>query len=142
MEFYNIKKADLVKFAEEKGIEVADGDTVPDIDAKLVEANFSRDDYEAYVNNGESTEEPVETDEVQEQEPVETTEDEEEPVKAEQNKVLVRMDRGNAGYRVGSYHFTKAHPFVIMDREDADKLVNGAQGFHIASADEAERYYR
>lgn len=138
MEFYNIKKADLVDFAKGEGVDVADDDTIADVDAKLVEAGYSREDYEE-TDASEEDEVVNEPDEpvVTVEEPVRaTTEDE-----PKSEKVLVRMTRGNAGYTVGKYHFTKAHPFVVMDREDADRLVNNTEGFHVASAEEAERFY-
>lgn len=55
--------------------------------------------------------------------------------------VLLKMQRGNPRYEVRGYKFTKEHPFLVVERHDADFILNNVFGFRIATAEEAEKYY-
>ena len=100
MEFNGVKKADLIAFAENNNVEVEDGDTVADIEAKLVEKELTKDDYEEFAKGSEESEEPETSDH---------TDDGSEGVtaplnndvkagQAKSNQVLIRMTRNNASY--------------------------------------------
>jgi hypothetical protein len=56
-------------------------------------------------------------------------------------KVLVKMNRANGTYEVRGLRFTKSHPFLPVDAQDADYLVTELEGFAIATPREVEEYY-
>jgi hypothetical protein len=61
--------------------------------------------------------------------------------KAAPQKVLVKMSRPNGTFEIRGYKFTKDHPFLPVDADDADYLVNNQEGFGIATPREVEEYY-
>ena len=56
-------------------------------------------------------------------------------------KVLVKMTRANGTFEIRGYKFTKTHPFLPVDADDADYLVTQQEGFAIATPREVEEYY-
>jgi len=57
------------------------------------------------------------------------------------NDVLVRMDRANAHYEVNGYTFTRDHPFVVMNPDDAQFIFETQEGFRLATPREVQEYY-
>lgn len=55
--------------------------------------------------------------------------------------LLIRMDRANASYNIFDVTFTQDHPYAILNREQADHLLDQEEGFRLASPSEAEKYY-
>lgn len=55
--------------------------------------------------------------------------------------VLLKMERGNYIYQVRGYNFTKAHPFVLVERSDADFILSNIFGFRVATPEEVRKYY-
>lgn len=143
MEFNNIRKADLLLFAQSNNLDVTEESTVKEIDEALTDAAFTREDYDAFVNESHDEEpedetpaEQVISDAPNNEEVVGTA-----SVETESEQVLVKMDRGNMSYLSGSHTFTRNHPFAVMDKKEAEEFVSKRDGFHIASASEAERFY-
>jgi hypothetical protein len=54
--------------------------------------------------------------------------------------VLIKMERGNPRYEIRGYKFTKEHPFLLVQRNDADVILK-TFGFRVATTDEVKRYY-
>lgn len=55
--------------------------------------------------------------------------------------VLLKMDRENGTYSVRGYKFTRDNPFLPVDEENANYILENVNGFHIASPREAEAFY-
>lgn len=55
--------------------------------------------------------------------------------------VLVKMQRMNPTFRFRGYKFTKEHPFVLMNEDDANAIMVFENGFSRATVQEAEAYY-
>jgi len=55
--------------------------------------------------------------------------------------VLIKMERGNPRYEVRGYKFTHEHPFLLVERPDADYILNQLFGFRVATTQEVEKYY-
>lgn len=56
--------------------------------------------------------------------------------------VIVRMDRQNVLFQYGQFKFTKNKPYQLMSSLSARDLVQKFPGFHVASPEEVEDYYR
>lgn len=56
-------------------------------------------------------------------------------------KILLKMTRENFSYEVRGYRFSKDHPFVAVNAEDADWLIENEDGFRPASPKEAREFY-
>jgi hypothetical protein len=54
--------------------------------------------------------------------------------------VLIKMERGNPRYEIRGYKFTKEHPFLLVQRNDADVILK-TFGFRVATTDEVKGYY-
>lgn len=54
---------------------------------------------------------------------------------------LIKMSRSNPTFRFRGYKFTKEHPFVLMNEDDAIDILIMERGFSRASVAEAEEYY-
>lgn len=57
-------------------------------------------------------------------------------------RVVLKMDRMNRSYSINGYKFTSDHPYVVMDREDAEWICDVADGFRIADPSEAAKFYK
>lgn len=58
-----------------------------------------------------------------------------------ENGVLLKMERENPTFEVKGYRFTKKHPFIAVDPDDADYIVHNYEGFRPALPSEVEKYY-
>lgn len=56
--------------------------------------------------------------------------------------VVVKMDRNNSLYQFKTYVFTKKDRMVLMSELDAKELLGSQNGFHIASREEIEQFYK
>jgi hypothetical protein len=65
-----------------------------------------------------------------------------EPGEPEPEKVLLKMERLNPTFEERGYRFTQVHPFVLVDEETADFLMETYEGFRIASPRELREYYK
>jgi hypothetical protein len=128
MSFETLKKEDLLKIAEDYGVETKPTDTKAVIIAALAEDGVSWDD----VAKVDKT--VAEQDAVLKEEAV--------VAKANGPKQLLKMLRANGTYEIRGIKFTREHPFALVPEEDAEFIVeNDAQGFRYATPKEAAEYY-
>lgn len=57
-------------------------------------------------------------------------------------RVVLKMDRPNASYSIMGHRFTRDHPYVVMDEEEAIVICELDDGFHIAHPTEAANFYK
>jgi len=55
---------------------------------------------------------------------------------------VVCMDRNNIEYRFKKFKFTQSNKYILMSKEDADELLRQSTGFHKASPQEVNAYFR
>lgn len=131
LSFDKLEKEDLLKIAEEFGVEVTEGADEPSILASLDEDGVTWDAAKALIPalapKFEKVEEVVAKDEVKK--------------KAKEPKILVKMDRANASYQVRGHTFSQANPFAIMAETDALYVIKNVEGFRRAAPEEAEDFY-
>lgn len=60
---------------------------------------------------------------------------------AEEELVLVVMQRRNYTYEIRGHKFTREHPYRLVNEADADFLIEVDGGFRMASPKEARAYY-
>ena len=132
MSFNNLKLADLKKVAEDFGVETPAKITKNDMILLLEEEGISYQMYEQFAN--------VEKEDVKA--------DVGQPARIDltkENSVLVKMDRGNFSYQVGTPQgvitFTKEHPFVALPESMAQQVFDLHQGFRPATPREVQEYY-
>jgi len=154
MAFEDLKKKELEAIADYYGTD-SDGNK-SDIVERLGDDGVSWEDFEAHRDfifppDPEPVDEPEPEEVAPVEEPtVEVPEVEpevqqvEEPADAELAKdeglVLVKMTRINRVYEIAGKRFTRSHPFILVDRATADKILE-KDGFREASHKEAEEYY-
>lgn len=128
MSFETLKKEDLLKIADEYGVETKPTDTKAVIIAALAEDGVTWDD----VAKVDTTVAALDA-EIKEQKA---------EAKAAGPKELLRMLRGNASYEIRGVRFTKQHPFALVPTEDAEFITeNDPEGFRYATPKEAAEYY-
>lgn len=129
MSFDTLKKEDLLKIAEDYGVDVKASDTKAIIIAAFAEdgvtwADVAKMDETVAQKDAELKDEPVDDFSASE-------------------KQLLRMLRANGTYEVRGYKFTKEHPFVLVAADDAEFITeNDPGGFRYATPKEAQAYYR
>jgi hypothetical protein len=62
-------------------------------------------------------------------------------LKPAQPNVLLRMKRMNPTYETRGYRFTRENPFLPVDVDAANWILENEEGFAIASPREAEEFY-
>lgn len=119
-----MNKAELVSLAIESGLEVEDRDTVKALKIKLRENGVDSDKAA-----GEAEEE-ARTEKVGKQ-------------KAESdNQVVVKITKDVTMYKFGRYKFSKANPYVLMDKVDAEILMGSNPTLFIKpTVDEIKRAF-
>lgn len=132
MTFETLKKEDLLKIADDYGVEVKPNDTKAVIIAALGEDGVTWDD----VAKSDKTVAAIDADLKEEQAAKEAEEKEAQP------KVLLKMLRANGTYEIRGYVFKKDHPFALVAEEDAEFIVeNDSEGFRYATPKEAQSFY-
>lgn len=58
-----------------------------------------------------------------------------------EDTVLVRMTRENFRYDILGFTFTKEHPFVAMNEDQAQEIFDKEEGFRLATPKEVQEYY-
>ncbi|NBW57327.1 hypothetical protein EBR43_06005 [bacterium] len=58
-----------------------------------------------------------------------------------EDTVLVRMTRENFRYDILGFTFTKEHPFVAMNENQAQEIFDKEEGFRLATPKEVQEYY-
>lgn len=132
MSFETLKKEDLLKIADDYGVDVKPSDTKAVIVAALAEDGVNWDD----VAKTDKTVAEIDAD-IKEDETNKAAE-----AKAQLPKQLVRMLRANGTYEIRGYVFKREHPFALVAEDDAEFIVeNDPEGFRYATPKEAQAFY-
>lgn len=140
MSLEKLTKKELQEAAEAFGVEwMKSNPNKNDMIKELEEEGVSWEMYrKAFPPEEEPSEEESDGDFVT---PETKTESAEKKFSTKAKQVLVKMTRGNPSYEVRGYNFTKTHPFLLVNEDDAEFLVNDLGGFAIATPREVESYY-
>ena len=132
MSFETLKVSELKKIAEDFAVETEGLKNKADIIAALAEEGVTWSVYNKTIEKMEEDEEDMSVEVLPKFDP-----------KAEQpeNTVLVRMTRANFRYDIMGFTFTKDHPFVAMNKEDAQEIFDKEEGFRLATPKEVQEYY-
>lgn len=128
MSFSTMKLNDLKNVAEYFAVDLEGAKTKNEIMAALEEEGVTYEMYQKFSEAEDASEEV-----------------EKQPAKKKKapagETVLVRMDRENAHFEINGYTFTREHPFVAMDEEDAEFIFSIEEGFRMATPREVQEYY-
>jgi hypothetical protein len=132
MSFETLKVSELKKIAEDFAVDTDGLKNKADIIAALAEEGVTWSVYNKTIEKMEEDEEDMSVEVLPKFDP-----------KAEQpeNTVLVRMTRANFRYDIMGFTFTKEHPFVAMNKEDAQEIFDKEEGFRLATPKEVQEYY-
>jgi len=129
MSFDTLKVAELKEIAEEFAVDTDGLKNKKDIVAALAEEGVSWSIYQ-------KTKQDV-LDAVEEIEILPKFDPSQQP----EDSILVRMTRANMRYDILGNTFTKEHPFVAMQEEDAQKIFDTEEGFRLATPKEVQEFY-
>jgi hypothetical protein len=132
MSFETLKISDLRKIAEDFGVDTEDLKSKNDIIASLAEEGVTWAVYEKTIKDVEAATEDISQELLPKFDP-----NKEQP----ENTVLVRMTRANFRYDIMGFTFTKDHPFVAMDKENAQQIFDKEEGFRLANPKEVQEFY-
>jgi uncharacterized protein YpmB len=127
MTFATMKVKELREVGGYFGVDLEEQKTKNEIISTLAEEGISYEMYAKFLG-AETAEVTVE--EPKKQKKVSTS-----------DTVLVRMDRENPAYEINGYKFTREHPYVAMDAEDAEFIFESQTGFRMATPREVQEYY-
>jgi hypothetical protein len=131
MSFETLKVAELRKIAEDFGVEAEELKNKKDLIAALVEEGVTWSVYEkttkALKDEEDISEEVLPKFDPKKSQPEDT--------------VLVKMDRHNFRYDILGFSFTKEHPFVAMNKDDAQSIFDKEEGFRLATPKEVQEFY-
>lgn len=131
MSFETLKVAELKKIAEDFAVDVESLKNKADIIAALSEEGVTWAVYQKTLKDLEDAEEDA--DEILPRF---------DPKKEQSgDTVLVKMTRANFRYDILGHTFTKDHPFVAMNEEDAQSIFDIEEGFRLATPKEVQEYY-
>lgn len=128
MKLDSLKVSELKKVAEEYGVDIADAKNKADILAALAEDGVTDELLDNLAN--------VEKEELPKPPVFEGSED-----VGDVEMTLVKMERMNRSYQTHGYEFSKEHPFVSMPMKTAIKILDGEQGFRLATPSEVKEFY-
>lgn len=135
LSFEKMKKPELLEVAEEFGVEVDKGMTVPFIISEIRDMGVTEAMWLA--SQGE-----VEDEEVPEEEPEELAKPTLPKARGRQEAtVLIKMERENPTYETHGYRFTREHPYCVVRASDVDELIMNEYGFRQATPRELQEYY-
>jgi len=132
MSFETLKVAELRKIAEDFGVEAEELKNKKDIIAALVEEGVTWSVYEKTTKALEDEAEDISEEVLPKFDPKK-----DQP----ENTVLVKMDRHNFRYDIMGFTFTKEHPFVAMNKDDAQGIFDKEEGFRLATPKEVQEFY-
>lgn len=130
MSFDTLKVNELKTIAEEFAVDVEGLKNKQEIIAALSEEGVTYQVYEKTLNDIEDAKEEIEV------LPVFNPK-----AKLSEDTVLVRMTRANFRYDILGQTFTKDHPFVAMNKDDAQKVFDKEEGFRLATPKEVQDFY-
>lgn len=128
MSFETLKKEDLLKIADDYGVDTKPTDTKAVIIGALLEDGVNWDDV-AKMDKTVAEQDAI----LKEEKVVEKTNG---------PKQLLKMLRANGTYEIRGVIFKREHPFALVPEEDAEYIVeNDPNGFRYATPKEAADYY-
>lgn len=132
MSFETLKVSELKKIAEDFAVDTDGLKNKADIIAALAEEGVTWSVYNKTIEKMEEDAEDMSVEVLPKFDP-----------KAEQpeDTVLVRMTRDNFRYDIMGYTFTKQHPFIAMNKDEAQKIFDKEEGFRLATPKEVQEYY-
>jgi len=128
MSFDTLKISELKKIAEDFGVDIENKKNKNDIIALLAEEGVTWSVYSKTIDN------LAEEDMITEEKPKAKSSNSE-------DTVLVRMTRANFRYDILGHTFTKEHPFVAMDKSQAQAIFDKEEGFRLATPNEVQEFY-
>jgi hypothetical protein len=131
MSFETLKVAELKKIAEDFAVDADSLKNKADIIAALSEEGVTWAVYQKTIKDLEDAEE--DSDDV-----LPRFDSKKEQIG---DTVLVRMTRANFRYDILGHTFTKDHPFVAMNEDDAQSIFDIEEGFRLATPKEVQEYY-
>lgn len=140
MGFKDLKKEELVAAADYFGSD-SDG-TKDEVIEQLEDDGVTWEMYEQHVADSEPepAEPPADVSDKTDVEPVTPdTSDTDEPA-APDDRVLVKMVTSNAIYERVGVRFTRAHPYRLVSKRQADVILQ-SEDFREATPEEAREYY-
>lgn len=133
MSFDTLKVTELKKLAEDFGVETETLKNKADVIAALSEEGVT---WSVYQKTLQTIKDIAEEDKIEVLPKFD-------PKKAQADgTVLVRMSRDNFRYDIQGQTFTKEHPFVALQEEQAQKIFDlDPEGFRIATPREVQEFY-
>jgi hypothetical protein len=132
MSFETLKVSELKKIADDFGVEIEKLKSKADIIAALSEEGVTWSVYDkttkALEDEAEDISEEVLPKFDHKKDQAEDT-------------VLVRMDRANFRYDILGHTFTREHPFVAMNKDQAQAIFDKEEGFRLATPKEVQEFY-
>ena len=130
MSFETLKLSELKKVAEDFGVDIEELKSKKDIIAQLAEEGVSWSVYQKTVQDVNDATEEIE---------ILPKFDPKKDISGD--KVLVKMERANFRYDILGFTFTREHPFVAMNEENAQEIFDREDGFRLATPKEAQDFY-
>ena len=127
-----VKVSELKKVAEDFGVEVEGAKNKATIIAALTEEGVTWSVYAKTQNKTDEDEEDTSMEILPRFDPKKSN---------PEDTVLVRMDRANFRYDILGHTFTREHPFVAMDKDQAQGIFDKEEGFRLATPKEVQDFY-
>ena len=131
MSFDTLKIAELKKIAEDFGVSTDELKNKNDVIAALAEEGVTWAVYQKTIKDVEDNLEEAPEPQAKFDPKKEISEDD----------VLVRMTRANFRYDILGFTFTKDHPFVAMNKDQAQAIFDKEEGFRLANPKEVQEFY-
>jgi hypothetical protein len=132
MSFETLKVSELKKIADDFGVEIENLKSKADIIAALSEEGVTWSVYDKTTKALEDEAEDISEEALPKfDHKKDQTED----------TVLVRMDRANFRYDILGHTFTREHPFVAMNKDQAQAIFDKEEGFRLATPKEVQEFY-
>lgn len=132
MSFDTLKISELKKVAEDFGVDTETIKGKNDIIAALTEEGVTWAIYQKTIKDLEDNVEDASEEVLPKFDPKK---------EISEDNVLVRMTRANFRYDILGHTFTREHPFVAMDKKQAQSIFDKEEGFRLATPTEVQEYY-
>jgi hypothetical protein len=132
MSFETLKVSELKKIADDFGVEIEKLKSKADIIAALSEEGVTWSVYDKTTKALEDEAEDISEEALPKFDPKKDQ---------AEDTVLVRMDRANFRYDILGHTFTREHPFVAMNKDQAQAIFDKEEGFRLATPKEVQEFY-
>lgn len=149
MSFETLKRSDLEEVAEAFGVDIADARNNAERAARIVSDGITWKQYLDYkgtiaperkvVTSEELGVKPK--DEVDAEVVVPALQPKPVLEDPEGDEILLKMERENFTFSAYGYNFSKQHPFALVDKATANRIMKSYDGFRPAMPHEAQEYY-